>query len=206
LVGEPGQGLLLLGFEFLLGAFGKDVGEESRQSLEVSEWVLTPQANECARDVVQFSFEDGLQELSCLPGNLVWRSFFSGHSSPLFITAQTYSVFAGPKSYTPHLREEEERESKVNPYPSQVLFEHVIGDCFAPDGGGNNITGFTALPAGRIDNLGNNNSQGASAWFWAAPPNPDDSRALRSMSSGNGGIFRDTDNSTQGFSVRCVKD
>ena len=33
----------------------------------------------------------------------------------------------------PHLREEEERESKVNPYPSQVLFEHVIGGCFAPD-------------------------------------------------------------------------
>lgn len=73
-------------------------------------------------------------------------------------------------------------------------------------GGGNNISGFTALPAGRIDHLGNNNSQGASAWFWAAPPLDTGERALRSMSSGNGGVFRDFDNTSQGFSVRCVKD
>jgi len=124
LVGEPGQGLLFLRFGFQLGAFGEDVGEESRQGLEVSEWILTPQAKECARDVVQFSFEDGLQELACLPGDLVWCSFFSGHSSPLFITAQTYSVFA---DYHTCFRETGSDGAKPPQPITDMLFAPVTG-------------------------------------------------------------------------------
>ena len=72
-------------------------------------------------------------------------------------------------------------------------------------GGGNNLTGFTALPSGRVDQLENNNSQGASAWYWTigdAPENP----FYRTLLGGNDGVFRDNNNSNQGFSVRCVRD
>ena len=72
-------------------------------------------------------------------------------------------------------------------------------------GGGSNLSGFTALPAGRVDHLGNNQSEGGSAWFWA-PSGTVEGLAIRVLLSGNDGVFRDFDNANQGMSVRCVKD
>ena len=72
-------------------------------------------------------------------------------------------------------------------------------------GGGNNLSGFTALPAGRVDQSNNNHSEGGSAWFWA-PSGTSDGLAMRAIYGANGGVFRDFSNASQGLSVRCVKD
>lgn len=85
-VGEPAWGLVWdVDFRRGVRALGEDVWEECAERFEVSKGVRFSELCECAFDVVQLAFNDGLEEFFDLLGNLVGCSFCPGHTSSFSI-------------------------------------------------------------------------------------------------------------------------
>ena len=68
----------------------------------------------------------------------------------------------------------------------------------------NNITGFSALPAGYAN--GNSFGFGQTAIFWSSTENGAESAYYRSLSYYSNKVSSNSDNKVVGFSVRCVRD
>lgn len=85
-VGEPAWWLAWdVDFCRRVRALGEDVGEECAERFEVAKWVRFSELSECAFDVVQLAFNNGLEEFFDLLGDLVWCSFCPGHTSSFSI-------------------------------------------------------------------------------------------------------------------------
>ena len=68
------------------------------------------------------------------------------------------------------------------------------------------ITGFNALPAGRIDLSGESYYKGTSTSFWSSS-RPNSNKAWhRTITIRGSGLYRDASFTSQRYSVRCVKD
>ena len=72
------------------------------------------------------------------------------------------------------------------------------------DPGGNNATGFSALPAGYYN--GNYGTSGNGANFWSVTESGDNSAYSRGLSYANANVSRGNYGKNRGFSVRCVRD
>lgn len=69
-VGEPAWWLAWdVDFCRRVRALGEDVGEECAERFEVAKWVRFSELSECAFDVVQLAFNDGLEEFFTLTWN-----------------------------------------------------------------------------------------------------------------------------------------
>lgn len=67
------------------------------------------------------------------------------------------------------------------------------------------VTGFAALPAGRIDLTGESYYKGISTSFWSASQ-PNSNKAWhRTITTRGSGLYRDASYTAQKFSVRCIK-
>jgi uncharacterized protein (TIGR02145 family) len=69
-----------------------------------------------------------------------------------------------------------------------------------------NITGFAALPAGRIDVSGESHFKGTSTSFWSASKTDSDKAWHRTITARGSGLYRDASFTKQKYSVRCIKD
>ncbi len=74
-----------------------------------------------------------------------------------------------------------------------------------PNQGATNESGFTALPAGSMNNIGDFNGKGVFAVIWTSSLEGS-SPWLRQMATDQTGIDRHQGNAGEGSSVRCVKD
>jgi len=68
------------------------------------------------------------------------------------------------------------------------------------------VTGFAALPAGRIDLTGESYYMGTSTSFWSASKPSSNKGWHRSITTQGSGLYRDASYTNQKFSVRCIKD
>ncbi|GEM_PF-811418 len=68
------------------------------------------------------------------------------------------------------------------------------------------VTGFAALPAGRIDLTGDSYYMGISTSFWSASKPNSDKAWHRTITTRGSGLYRDASYTSQKFSVRCIKD
>lgn len=90
----------------------------------------------------------------------------------------------------------------------------VVGDqlknfrYWRPSLQGNSIstTGFSALPAGRMDNSGNFYYIGNSTTFWTATKESSNKAWHRTLTNRSGELYRGKSHVSLRFSVRCVKD
>jgi uncharacterized protein (TIGR02145 family) len=71
--------------------------------------------------------------------------------------------------------------------------------------GGNNSSGFTALPGGLRDTDGSFYFEGTGANFWSSSPSGDDALG-RLLDSSSVGVGRGAGIRASGFSVRCLRD
>jgi uncharacterized protein (TIGR02145 family) len=69
-----------------------------------------------------------------------------------------------------------------------------------------NITGFAALPAGRIDVSGESHFKGTSTSFWSASKTDADKAWHRTITARGAGLYKDASFTKQKYSVRCIKD
>jgi uncharacterized protein (TIGR02145 family) len=76
----------------------------------------------------------------------------------------------------------------------------------SPNTGATNETGFTALPGGNRDNLGDFSYVGFSGYWWTASQVGGTFAWPRFMNYDNGSVDKFPNNKKKGFSVRCVKD
>jgi uncharacterized protein (TIGR02145 family) len=67
-------------------------------------------------------------------------------------------------------------------------------------------TGFSALPAGRMDNSGNFYYIGSSTTFWSATKESSDKAWHRTLTNRSGELYRGNSHVSLRFSVRCVED
>ena len=67
-------------------------------------------------------------------------------------------------------------------------------------------TGFSALPAGRMDNSGNFYYLGNSTTFWSATKESNNKAWHRTLTNRSGELYRGNSHVSLRFSVRCVKD
>ncbi len=77
---------------------------------------------------------------------------------------------------------------------------------WATDGGGDNASGFNALPGGDKDGVPKFSDITEYAIFWTSTPDGADQAYHRSLRYGIDGIYRDRFYRDNGFSVRCLKD
>ena len=68
------------------------------------------------------------------------------------------------------------------------------------------LSGFSALPAGRMDNSGNFYYLGNSTTFWSASKKTSDKAWHRTLTNRSGAFYRGLSHVSLRFSVRCVKD
>jgi len=68
------------------------------------------------------------------------------------------------------------------------------------------ITGFNALPAGRIDLSGESYYKGTSTSFWSSSRPNSDKAWHRTITIRGSGLYRDASFTSQRYSVRCVRD
>ena len=68
------------------------------------------------------------------------------------------------------------------------------------------VTGFAALPAGRIDLTGESYYMGTSTSFWSASKPSSNKAWHRTITTRGSGLYRDASYTNQKFSVRCIKD
>jgi len=68
------------------------------------------------------------------------------------------------------------------------------------------ITGFNALPAGRIDLAGESYYKGTSISFWSSSRPNSDKAWHRTITIRGSGLYRDASYTSQRYSVRCVRD
>ena len=72
--------------------------------------------------------------------------------------------------------------------------------------GGTNTSGFSALPGGARDyDDGDFSNQGGSGFWWSSSPRGADAWS-RALSSGYSRLYRNSNDTRYGFSVRCVRD
>jgi len=77
----------------------------------------------------------------------------------------------------------------------------------APNTGGTNSSGFTALPSGsRPRSGGDFRGMFTNAYFWSSTPKNQDSAFFRSLDYTSQLIFRYPGHKRSGYSVRCIKD
>ena len=84
---------------------------------------------------------------------------------------------------------------------------HIINEnecAVGNDLGGNNATGFSALPAGYY--CGDYYGFGGFAYFWSATEYVDNDACYRSLYFNGADVNRNNDGKNYGFSVRCVRD
>ncbi len=84
----------------------------------------------------------------------------------------------------------------------ELGFTHWIN----PNSGGNNASGFTALPAGNRFSDGRFYDIGYSTNFWSSSPDGDDYAWKRSIEFDSNSVYRSSVVRMFGYSVRCVKD
>jgi uncharacterized protein (TIGR02145 family) len=72
--------------------------------------------------------------------------------------------------------------------------------------GGNNSSGFTALPAGYRSTDGTFDYLGTLTYFWSSSASSDTNAWRRSLRSGNSAVYRLASDKGLGFSVRCLRD
>ena len=76
----------------------------------------------------------------------------------------------------------------------------------SPNQDANNITGFTALPAGWRSSDGVFNFMGLYGFFWSSTAAGTSHAKVWSLEYSNGSFFQDPSNRSNGFSVRCTND
>lgn len=76
----------------------------------------------------------------------------------------------------------------------------------APNTYATNESGFSALPAGSRDSIGDFNYISASAGFWTSTELDANNAYSRDVSYGSGEVYRRTNNKNGGYSIRCLKD
>lgn len=64
---------------------------------------------------------------------------------------------------------------------------------------------ISSLPGGNY-NGGSYNNQGNNGYWWSSTENGSSNAWNRNMNYNNGGVDRNNNNKTNGFSVRCVRD
>lgn len=69
-----------------------------------------------------------------------------------------------------------------------------------------NVTGFAALPAGRMDLTGASYYKGVSTSFWSASQPNSEKAWHRTITTRGSGLYRDASYTAQKYSVRCIKD
>jgi uncharacterized protein (TIGR02145 family) len=74
----------------------------------------------------------------------------------------------------------------------------------SPAWDGTNTSGFAALPAG-YSNGGTSNHMGTYPYFWSATEGNATNAWTRYLTTGNGQSYRNNNNKTFGFSVRCLQ-
>ncbi|HEQ98213.1 MAG TPA: hypothetical protein ENO22_02605 [candidate division Zixibacteria bacterium] len=77
---------------------------------------------------------------------------------------------------------------------------------YAPDTGGTNESGFSALPGGCRYIGGTFGDMGNFAYFWSSPESSSNRAWLRLLYYGSSYVFRFSGDKRYGFSVRCVRD
>jgi len=73
-------------------------------------------------------------------------------------------------------------------------------------GGSVETSGFSALPAGRMDNSGNFYYLGNSTTFWSATKESSDKAWHRTLTNRSGAFYKGNSHVSLRFSVRCIKD
>ena len=73
-------------------------------------------------------------------------------------------------------------------------------------GSGNNNSGFTALLAGRRSPGGSFGNRVSSGYWWSSSEASATTAQGRNLTSSQAGVFRNSRNEANGFSVRCLKD
>ncbi len=76
---------------------------------------------------------------------------------------------------------------------------------WSSDLGGDNSSGFNALPAGNKNGVPQFNDITKWTNFWSSTPNGDEQAYYRGLTYGMDGVFRNGFFRTNGFSVRCLK-
>jgi len=87
-----------------------------------------------------------------------------------------------------------------------IVTKDEYGGAVGDDLSKNNITGFSALPAGYRYDGGIFYDMGCSAYWWTSTDNKGSVAWYKSMRCDYWGLFTFRDVKTEGFSVRCVKD
>ena len=75
-----------------------------------------------------------------------------------------------------------------------------------PNTGGNDESGFTALPGGNRYDYGTFNNVGNTAFFWTSMAESSSNAIGRSLSYNLAQVYRSNYAKSNGFSVRCIKD
>ena len=77
----------------------------------------------------------------------------------------------------------------------------------SPNNGATNESGFTALPGGgRYDNGGFNKGLGIIGYWWTSSAMMQNFGWYRYLGADNGNVLRGAENTSSGYSVRCIKD
>lgn len=76
----------------------------------------------------------------------------------------------------------------------------------APNTYATNESGFSALPAGSRDTVGDFNYISASAGFWTSTELDVNNAYSRDVSYGSGEVYRRSNDKRSGYSIRCLKD
>ena len=74
------------------------------------------------------------------------------------------------------------------------------------NGNGDNISGFTAIPAGMVWPAVGSSYLEVNAFFWSSSENGERIAWYRHLTNSLDGICRDYNNTFYGYSVRCIKD
>ena len=72
-------------------------------------------------------------------------------------------------------------------------------------GNGTNSSGFSGLPGGNRNSIGNFDNAGYLGFWWSSSPNGSGAWG-RDLSYGSEYVYRFNFNQRDGFSVRCVRD